>query len=155
MEAHFGHSEQNIRKLLNVKRGQSPLPCRSGGPDAGMAAERLTLLVIVLNQTPRGPDRVSPARLQHHRQERGKNEREKVREDHLGPRNAENALSQAEILPEFLTFAPCPCSSTLDFGPGKQHAIRHLRPASVGVTMIPVLRHPAKKLPQVLIFGVF
>lgn len=51
MEAHLGHSEQFTRILLNMESRTGPLPCCSAGPGAWMVIGRLTLLVIVLNQT--------------------------------------------------------------------------------------------------------
>lgn len=155
MKAHFGHSEQNTRILFIMESRMSALPCRFAGPGAETAAEVLTLLAIVLNQAPRGSDRAPQQGPSITGRKETKRHVRRSGRITLGPKTQENALSPTKILPEFLTFAPRPCSSTLDFGPGRRQAIRHLRPASVGVTILRVLRHPAKKLPQVLIFGVF
>lgn len=93
-----------------------------------MARGCLTLLLIVLNQTPRGPDRVSPARLQHHRQERGETARKKVREDHLRPQNAEKRLVANGNPPRIPHICPVPLQ--LDLGLWARKEARYSAPAS-------------------------
>jgi len=93
-----------------------------------MVISHLTLLVIVLNQTPRGPDRVSPAGPQHHRQKRGETARETVREDPLGPQNAENRLVSNENPPRIPHICPVPLQ--VDLGLWARKAARNSAPAS-------------------------